>query len=70
VIIISDLKEKVEVLFQPIAKEQSKHVPEPRPMEEVELQQSVSRDNGKNFSKNFLSFSKNLFAMLFISTQD
>jgi len=49
VIIISDSKEKVEVLFQPIAKEQSKHVPKPRPMEELELQQSVNMDNGKEF---------------------
>ncbi len=55
-IIISDSKEKVEVLFQPIAKEQSKHVLEPRPMEEVDLQQYVSRDNGKEFLQELFEF--------------
>ncbi len=55
-IIISDSKEKVEILFQPVAKEQSKHVPKPRSMEEVELQQSVSKDNGKKILQEFFEF--------------
>jgi hypothetical protein len=49
VIIISNSREEVEILFQPIVEEQSKQTFKPRPMEEIELQQHVNKDSGKEF---------------------
>jgi hypothetical protein len=49
VIIILDSEEEVEILFQPITEEQLKQALELRHVEEVELQQLVSKDSGKQF---------------------
>ncbi len=49
IIISKEEEEEVEILSQPIVEKQLEQDHEPRPMEEGELQQPMSNDNGEEF---------------------
>ncbi len=68
VIVISDLKEKVESLSQHVVEEQLEQAPTPRLVEEEELQQHVSKDNGKEFIQEL--FEKEPMCNVIFNAQD